>query len=101
MSHLVAAVCAGLVYTSTMHDSFALGPQPGHGIAAAGMAEIVYTLVLCFVVLSVATVTSPSLEMFGLAIGPCVTVGGYAVGSVSGASLNPAVSVGLGPRVGG
>jgi glycerol uptake facilitator-like aquaporin len=49
---------------------------------------------LCFVVLSVATTMSPSKDMFGLAIGACVTVGGFAIGGVSGGSLNPAVSVG-------
>jgi glycerol uptake facilitator-like aquaporin len=33
--------------------------------------------------------------MFGLAIGSCITVGGYAIGGVSGGSLNPAVSFGI------
>mmetsp|Transcript_39362 Transcript_39362/g.88107 ORF Transcript_39362/g.88107 Transcript_39362/m.88107 type:complete len:473 (+) Transcript_39362:96-1514(+) len=59
------------------------------------MAELVFTFVLAFVVLSVATVKSPLTQYFGLAIGMCVTVGGYAIGKVSGASLNPAVSVGI------
>jgi aquaporin Z len=33
--------------------------------------------------------------MFGLAIGACVTVGGFAIGGVSGGALNPAVAIGI------
>lgn len=61
----------------------------------AMIGEIIYTFVLCFVVLTVATVKEPSKDMFGLAIGTCVVVGGFALGGVSGGSLNPAVSFGL------
>merc|ERR1712151_1312067 len=64
--------------------------------ASAGFAEMVFTCVLCFVVLAVAcSKRSVNSEMFGLAIGSCITVGGFAIGGISGASLNPAVSVGL------
>eukprot|EP00747_Dinoflagellata_sp_TGD_P092082 gnl/TRDRNA2_/TRDRNA2_165282_c3_seq5.p1 gnl/TRDRNA2_/TRDRNA2_165282_c3~~gnl/TRDRNA2_/TRDRNA2_165282_c3_seq5.p1 ORF type:complete len:451 (+),score=78.09 gnl/TRDRNA2_/TRDRNA2_165282_c3_seq5:78-1430(+) len=75
--------------------SFPLGPQMGFGWGHAMTAEIVFTFVLCFVVLAVATVRNSLSEYFGLAIGMCVTVGGYAIGAVSGGSLNPAVSVGI------
>ena len=53
---------------------------------------------LCFVVLNVATLSGQHLtnggkakQIYGLAIGFCIVVGGYAIGSVSGGSLNPAV----------
>merc|ERR1719214_233591 len=59
------------------------------------MAEIIFTFVLCFVVLSVATVKEKSNDMIGLAIASCVTAGGNAIGAVSGGSLNPAVSFGI------
>merc|ERR1719174_964443 len=58
-------------------------------------AEFIFTFVLAFVVLSVATVTNPLSEYFGFAIGMCVTVGGSAIGKISGGSLNPAVSIGI------
>merc|ERR1711865_375623 len=61
----------------------------------AAVAEIMFTFLLAFVVLSVATVEQPLSEYFGLAIGSCVTAGGYAIGAVSGGSLNPAVSFGI------
>merc|ERR1719178_113535 len=67
-----------------------------------GLAEIMYTFVLCFVVLNVATLSGQYLtnggkakQIYGLAIGFCIVVGGYAIGSVSGGSLNPAVSFAL------
>jgi len=92
---ILGGICGGLVYASTMGKAFALGPVAPYGWAAAAFAEILFTFVLCFVVLSVATTYEPSKDMFGLAIGSCVTVGGYAIGAVSGGSLNPAVSVGI------
>merc|ERR1719222_169542 len=39
--------------------------------------------------------TTASKQFFGLAIGSCVTVGGFAIGGISGGSLNPAVSWGI------
>ena len=68
----------------------------------AAFAEILYTFVLCFVVLNVATLSGKHLtnggkasQIYGLAIGFCIVVGGYAIGAVSGGSLNPAVSFAL------
>merc|ERR550514_2280424 len=58
-------------------------------------AEFAFTFVLAFVVLSVATSEKTLDEYFGFAIGMCVTVGGCAIGKVSGGSLNPAVSIAI------
>merc|ERR1719421_614773 len=76
-------------------ETFPLQPGANYTHGEAAMAEIVFTFVLCFVVLSVATVKEPSKDMFGLIIGSCVTVGGNAIGGISGGSLNPAVSFGI------
>merc|ERR1719261_2104197 len=79
-----------------MHGkTFALEPVAPYTWGAALAGEMVFTFVLCFVVLSVATVKSPLNQFFGLAIGSCVTAGGLAIGNVSGGSLNPAVSTGI------
>jgi aquaporin Z len=61
------------------------------------VGELVFTFLLCFVVLCVATVKQSAAhsQTFGLAIGFCVVAGGYSIGSLSGGSLNPAVSAGL------
>lgn len=96
LMQIVAGISAAGVYSALHHGTtFPLEPGIGHTWIAAGMAEVVYTFVLCFVVLCVATVKEPSADMFGLAIGSCVTAGGYAIGAVSGGSLNPAVSFGI------
>lgn len=93
---LIAGITAAFTYTAMEGKSFPLGPGKGYGWAEVAVAEIMFTFLLCFVVLSVATVETPLSEYFGLAIGSCVTAGGYAIGAVSGGSLNPAVSFGIG-----
>jgi len=101
---MLAATTYVTIYSGA---SFALAPGDGYGVAAVAVGETFFTFVLCFVVLSVAC--SPSAEkggyseVFGLAIGSCVTVGGYAVGAISGGCLNPAVSFGIatGGAIGG
>lgn len=76
--------------------TFPLNPGHGHSWFEACTAETVYTFFLCYIVLCVATVKKPpTSQMFGLVIGACVTTGGYAIGALSGGSLNPAVSIGI------
>lgn len=92
---ILGAISAGVMYTSSMGGSFPLEPQPGFNWGHVAAAEVIFTFVLCYVVLCVATTKEPSKDLFGLAIGSCVTVGGCAIGSISGGSLNPAVSFGI------
>merc|ERR1719199_222651 len=75
-------------------NTFALKPESSTWLQVF-IAEFVFTFVLAFVVLSVATTKAGLSQYFGLAIGMCVTVGGCAIGKVSGGSLNPAVSFGI------
>lgn len=101
-AQLIAGMMAGSTY-ALMHsefgdlhaETFELKAGAGYGWKEVAFAEISFTFLLCFVVLSVATVNQPLNQYFGLAIGSCVTAGGYAIGSVSGGSLNPAVSIGI------
>jgi aquaporin Z len=94
-AQVAGALCAAACYRA-MFCGFTLGPQKDHGLGAVAMAEIIFTFVLCYVVLSVAVSKwTKSKEMYGLVIGSCVTVGGNAIGGISGGSLNPAVSFGL------
>jgi len=94
---IVGGVTAAFVYSAIYSgQAFALGPQGEHFWIEAAAAEIIFTAVLCLVVLAVAcSEKTKSTSMFGLAIGSCVTVGGFAIGGVSGGSLNPAVSFGI------
>jgi len=94
-AQLAAGICGAFTYSVMMNNQvFALKPT-GYSWIQSMTAELVFTFVLAFVVLSVATVKNSLSEYFGFAIGMCVTVGGLAIGKVSGGSLNPAVSVGI------
>jgi len=96
-AQVVGGIAAAFTYSGIYHGgSFKLGPGTGYGYAEVAIAECVFTFVLCYVVLCVAvSSTTNNTTMFGLAIGSCVTVGGNAIGAISGGSLNPAVSFGL------
>merc|ERR1719424_1969942 len=95
VAQIVAGICAALTYSAMMNgQTFPLKPE-AYKWSQVLVAEFVFTFVLAFVVLSVATVKSALSEYFGFAIGMCVTVGGCAIGKVSGGSLNPAVSIGI------
>lgn len=99
LTQLIAGVGAGFTFSAVHHwQSFTLGPQRkyGYGWAEVAVGEIVFTFVLCYIVLCVAVCErTKSMDMFGLSIGACVTVGGLAIGGISGGSLNPAVSIGI------
>lgn len=61
-----------------------------------GIAELVFTFALVFVILHVASAKEQEgNQYFALAIGLVVMVGAFSVGPISGAVFNPAVLVGL------
>jgi aquaporin Z len=92
----IAGVLAGRsAWLFTGFQSFDSLKPSESGWVEALVAEVFFTTTLAFVVLSVATVKNPLSEFFGFSIGMCVTVGGCAIGSISGGSLNPAVSMGI------
>jgi aquaporin Z len=67
----------------------------GHTAVAAFIVEMLFTFALCHVMLNVATSKShPDNSFYGLAIGFTVVAGAIAVGTISGAAFNPAVTLG-------
>jgi len=95
-AQLAGAIVASMTYVLLENGTtFPLGPGPGFGWMSAGVAEMVFTFLLCFVVLSCTTTVVGLSQYFGLAIGACVIAGGYAVGAISGGALNPAVAAGI------
>jgi len=94
-SQILGGICAAITYSAMMNGEIVTLYPGTYKLHTALIAELVFTFVLAFVVLSVATVKSPLSEYFGFAIGMCVTVGGCAVGKISGGSFNPAVSIGV------
>ncbi|SIT88904.1 MIP/aquaporin family protein [Microbacterium sp. RU33B] len=93
IAQLVGASLAALV-------SFALFPAATDAmqvdVGPAFLVEALWTFVLVYVVLNVATSKDhPNNSFYGLAIGSTVFVGAVGFGSVSGGGFNPAVALGL------
>lgn len=96
VSQLSGGLAAGVVYSSILGASFALGPGAGFTLAAAALVELIFSAALVFVVLSVATTKQDEGNAyFGLAIGFTLMAAAFAIGPISGCSLNPAVSCGV------
>jgi aquaporin Z len=65
-------------------------------VGPAFLVEAVFTFILVYVVLNVATSKDTEGNSFyGLAIGSVVVVGAFTVGPISGGGFNPAVALGL------
>jgi aquaporin Z len=93
---LAAAALAGMCYSAMFGHGFNLDPAPGFGMAGAGCCELIYTCMLCFVVLNVAVAKSKTPnEYYGLAIGFVIVAGAYGAGPISGGCFNPAVALGV------
>merc|ERR1719271_987915 len=73
--------------------SFTLDPGIGYTLTAVAVVEVLFTAALVFVVLSVATTQQDDGNWYyGLAIGFTVMAAAFAIGPISGCSLNPAVT---------
>lgn len=96
VAQLMGGLVAGLTYLSMLGATFSLGPGVGYGLAAVCIVETLFTAALVLVVLSVATtVQDDGNWYYGLAIGFTVMSAAFAIGPISGCSLNPAVSFGV------
>lgn len=80
-------------FPDTMRDAVNLGVPavgPGFSTGNALVAEIVATFMLLFVIFGVAVDQRSAKGVGGLVIGLTISMAIFAVGSVSGAALNPA-----------
>ena len=59
---IVAGIVAGFAYFALFGKTFNLAPTKGFSVAAAALCEILYTFMLCFVVLNVAAVKKGSMH---------------------------------------
>jgi len=95
-AQMAGGLIAGCMYLSILGATFSLGPGQGYGTAAAGIVEVLFSCALVFVVLNVATTAQDEGNWyFGLAIGFTVMAAAFAIGPISGCSLNPAVAFGV------
>ena len=94
IAQLAGAVVASLVVSVLKPASLAVPMQPQ--VVPALLAELIFTFLLAYVVLSVSTTKkSAGNSYFGLAIGSTVMAAAYAVGNISGGAFNPAVALGV------
>merc|ERR1719201_1628743 len=90
---IIGGVLAAGCYTAITGGAFIFAPLWHYTAGAALVCELLYSITLIYVVLNVATIDVPT-QYSGLAVGFTVTAAAIAIGSVSGCSLNPAVSIG-------
>jgi aquaporin Z len=97
VSQLAGGITAALCATAAFGEFSNFGPAGKYTWVEAGIAETLYTFMLCFVVLraAVADCNPSTNEYFAVAIGFVVVAGGYAAGGISGGAFNPAVAFGL------
>jgi len=92
----IGGAAGAAMYTLMEHGkTFPLAIGKGFSWPHVAVAEILFTFLLCYTVLAVATTRKTKTQFFGLAIGSCVTAGGIAIGTISGGVLNPAVAFGV------
>eukprot|EP00548_Thalassiothrix_antarctica_P002708 CAMPEP_0194131764 /NCGR_PEP_ID=MMETSP0152-20130528/2451_1 /TAXON_ID=1049557 /ORGANISM="Thalassiothrix antarctica, Strain L6-D1" /LENGTH=232 /DNA_ID=CAMNT_0038826639 /DNA_START=44 /DNA_END=742 /DNA_ORIENTATION=+ len=73
-----------------------IGVGAGRTLTQAFLSEVIFTFMLCFVVLGVATNSkADGNSYYGAAIGLVVMAGAITVGPVSGGAFNPAVALSL------
>ena len=95
-SQMAAATMAAVIASEVFMPGESGGEEMVMEAVPALAAELVFTFALAYVILNVAT--SESTEgngYYGAAIALVVLAGALTVGSISGASFNPAVSVSL------
>ena len=93
-SQVLGASLAAYV-VSIMMSNMIVQPDLQEPVAIILLAELMFTYLLVFVILNVAT--HPNLEgnsFYGFAIGLTVMTGAYCVGPLTGGVFNPAVSIG-------
>jgi aquaporin Z len=94
VAQLLGAALAVVVVRIFKQDYTAAANQPE--VMPALLAEFLFTFVLVYVVLNVATARgNKGNSHYGLAIGFTVMAGAFAVGGVSGGAFNPAVALGV------
>ncbi|MDE0884819.1 MAG: aquaporin [Myxococcota bacterium] len=97
-AQLLGAILASAVLRALFPAELDLGAtRPGENIVAAFVLEGILTFFLMFVILSVATGAKEKGIIAGIAVGSVVCFSAIFGGPISGASLNPARS--LGPAI--
>jgi glycerol uptake facilitator-like aquaporin len=100
LSQIFASLFAALVYSYLNHGGqITISFNNTYSVEAVILAEGLFSFLTSYVVLTTSTVKATSTHMMrrrniaGYAYGSCHTVGGFAIGNISGSVLNPAVAL--------
>ena len=97
-AQVLGAFAAAFIFYILSGKTFLPSPGSGVPILHSILVEILFTFILCSVILVVATSRKfKGNYIYGLAIGLALASGAYAGGSISGGAYNPAVA--LGPMI--
>lgn len=96
LAQLLGAVVGSLLVVAVIGDGARLGATlPMNGATSSSLVlEIILTMILMFVIVSVATDERAQGSLAALAIGSTVALEAMFAGPISGASMNPARSLG-------
>jgi aquaporin Z len=95
-AYIIAQLLGAALAAALSFALFPAGEPMQIDVVPSFIVEAVWTFVLVYVVLNVATSKDhPNNSFYGLAIGSTVFVGAVAVGGISGGGFNPAVALGL------
>lgn len=93
---IAGGILGALTYGLFLWQVVTLEPKGGHTLGQAGLAEIFFTAMLVFVVLSTSTdQKQQGYQYYGLAIGFVIVAAAPSIGHISMCILNPAVAIGI------
>ncbi len=95
LTQIIAAIAASAILRAMFPETITMGETlPSNGLLPATIMEFILTFTLMFVIINVATGSKEQGVMAGLSIGFTVLICALMGGPVSGASMNPARSIG-------
>ncbi|BFP40316.1 hypothetical protein FGF1_11610 [Flavobacteriaceae bacterium GF1] len=95
LAQILAAIAASAILRAMFPETITMGETlPSNGLLPATLMEFILTFTLMFVIINVATGSKEQGLMAGLSIGFTVLICALMGGPVSGASMNPARSIG-------
>ncbi|UOY08038.1 aquaporin [Muricauda sp. SCSIO 64092] len=95
LTQIIAAIAASAILRAMFPETITMGETlPSNGLLPATIMEFILTFTLMFVIINVATGSKEQGLMAGLSIGFTVLICALMGGPVSGASMNPARSIG-------
>lgn len=98
LAQLSGGLLAGMMYKFLLGATFTFQPGQGYGVVDVICVEALFTAILVAVVLGVCAAEKDNKsgnQYGGLVIGFTVMAAAFAIGSISGCSLNPAVVIGV------